>query len=214
MKKNKYCFITLSILLALYIFISELFYVSEISTNLAKNVFRLHIIANSDSDEDQNLKYKVRNDLINYMNSVNSTSNSKEETIKFVSNHIEDLKKIANQTIKDNGFSYDVNVEVGNFKFPTKIYGDISLPSGNYDALEIKIGKAEGQNWWCVLYPSLCFVDVTSGIVPEESKESLKESLSEEEYALISDNESPSINFKFKLVEFFTNNNIFIAKNK
>ena len=214
MKKNKYCFITLSILLALYIFISELFYVSEISTNLAKNVFRLHIIANSDSDEDQNLKYKVRNDLINYMNSVNSTSNSKEETIKFVSNHIEDLKKIANQTIKDNGFSYDVNVEVGNFKFPTKIYGDISLPSGNYDALEIKIGKAEGQNWWCVLYPSLCFVDVTSGIVPEESKENLKESLSEEEYALISDNESPSINFKFKLVEFFTNNNIFIAKNK
>ena len=214
MKKNKYCFITLSMLLALYIFISALFYVSEISTNLAKNVFRLHIIANSDSDEDQNLKYKVRNDLINYMNSVCSDLNSKEETIEYVYNHIKDFKKIANQTIKDNGFSYDVNVEVGNFKFPTKKYGDISLPSGNYDALEIKIGKTEGQNWWCVLYPSLCFVDVTSGIVPEESKENLKESLSEEEYALISDNESPSINFKFKLVEFFTNNNVFIAKNK
>ena len=79
------------------------------------------------------------------------------------------------------------------------------MPSGNYDALDVKIGKAEGKNWWCVLYPSLCFVDVTSGYVPEESKTELKDSLSEEEYALISDNESSNIKFKFKLVEFFIN---------
>ena len=212
MKKNIYCFIILSILLAFYIFIGAFFYVQNVSTNLSKSVFRLHIIANSDSKEDQNLKYKVRDALINYMNSISKSFDSKEETIAYVSNHLDDFEKIANQTIKTNGFTYSAKAEIGNFSFPTKKYGDISLPSGNYDALDLKIGKAEGKNWWCVLYPSLCFVDVTSGYVPDESKDKLKDSLSEEEYILISDNESSNIRFKFKLVEFFANNNIFVAK--
>lgn len=212
MKRNNYCFIIISILLALYIFIITFSYVRNVSTNLSQSVFRLHIIANSDSREDQDLKYKVRDDLISYMNSLSKSFDSKDETIAYVSNHLEDFEKIANQTIETNGFTYRANAEIGNFSFPTKTYGDIRLPSGNYDALDVKIGKAEGKNWWCVLYPSLCFVDVTSGYVPEESKTELKDSLSEEEYALISDNESSNIKFKFKLVEFFTNNNIFVAK--
>ena len=212
MKRNNYCFIIISILLALYIFIITFSYVRNVSTNLSQSVFRLHIIANSDSKEDQDLKYKVRDDLISYMNSLSKSFDSKDETIAYVSNHLEDFEKIANQTIETNGFTYRANAEIGNFFFPTKTYGDIRLPSGNYDALDVKIGKAEGKNWWCVLYPSLCFVDVTSGYVPEESKTELKDSLSEEEYALISDNESSNIKFKFKLVEFFTNNNIFVAK--
>ena len=195
----------LSILFTLYIFISCYFYASNSLNNIEDSVFRLHIIANSDSDEDQALKYKVRNNIISYMNKLCENSSSKEETIEIAKNHINDFKQIADKTIADNNFDYTSTVEIGNYRFPTKYYGDIALPSGNYDALEIKLGNSSGKNWWCVLYPSLCFVDVSSGVVPDSSKENLKNNLPDEEYALISEN-SPTYNFKFKIVEFFNNN--------
>ena len=110
-----------------------------------------------------------------------------------------------------NGFNYDVAVRIGNFSFPTKNYGDISLPAGFYDAIRVEIGKSEGQNWWCVLFPPLCFVDVTSGVVPEESKQIMQENLSFEEYSLISENNA-EMNFKFKIVEFFKNISIKLAQ--
>ena len=195
----------LSVLFTLYIFISCYFYASNSLNNIEDSVFRLHIIANSDSDEDQALKYKVKNNIISYMNKLCENSSSKEETIEIAKNHINDFKQIADKTIADNNFDYTSTVEIGNYRFPTKYYGDIALPSGNYDALEIKLGNSSGKNWWCVLYPSLCFVDVSSGIVPDSSKENLKNNLPDEEYALISEN-SPAYNFKFKIVEFFNNN--------
>ena len=199
-------------LLILYTGICAISYAETTSSDIAESVFRLHVIANSNSDEDQNLKYIVRDKVTEYMKELCSNCNSKEETIETVSNHLDDFCNIANQTIKDNGFSYNASVSLGNFKFPTKSYADISFPSGYYDALKIKLGSASGQNWWCVLYPSLCFVDTSSGIVPNESKEILQDSLNEEEYKLISDNTDTSINIKFKLIEFFTENNIITAK--
>lgn len=204
-------FIILIILLCLYVFTSAFSYATTISNDLQKSVFRLHVIANSNSEEDQNLKYIVRDNVIEYMKTICNQCSSKEETIKIVSDHLEDFTQIANQTIKENGFSYTANVSLGNFEFPTKVYGDISFPSGYYDALKIQLGNADGQNWWCVLYPSLCFVDITSGIVPQESKEQLQEDLNDEEYKIISNTDTP-INIKFKLIEFFTQNNIITAK--
>ena len=147
------------------------------------------------------------------MNQLCANCSSKEEAISIVEKNKENFKQIAIDTIKNEGYSYDVNINIGNFEFPTKEYGDISLPAGNYDALRVEIGKAEGKNWWCVMFPPLCFVDVSSGVVPEDSKELLKENLSDEEFALISDNESSEINFKFKLLEIFSNNNLLTAKN-
>ena len=205
-------FITISLLLFIYIFISAFSYASYVSNDLQNSVFRLHVIANSDSKEDQNLKYIVRDKIIEYMKTICQNCTSKEETIKVVSEHLDDFTQIANQTIQDNGFSYNATVSLGNFEFPTKTYGDISFPSGYYDALKIKLGNSDGQNWWCVLYPSLCFIDVKSGIVPEESKEELQGTLNDEEYKLISDNNDTYINVKFKLIEFFTQNNIITAK--
>ena len=212
--KNSKIFILLIFLLSLYIFISAYSYVTLVSNDLQESVFRLHVIANSDSKEDQNLKYEVRDNLIQYMNSICNNVSSKEDAIETVSNHLTDFTNIANKTIQENGFSYDANVEIGNFNFPTKSYADISFPSGYYDALKVKIGKAEGQNWWCVLYPALCFVDVTSGLVPNESKEDLQDNLTAEEYQLISESNNPTINFKFKLIEFFTQKNLITAKNQ
>ena len=198
-------FFIVIILFAFFTFISALSYVNAVSENIADSVFRLHVIANSDSDEDQNLKYKVRDEILKYMNSIASDCSSKKEVIELAYKHQNEFYNIAKQVIKENGYNYDVKIRIGNFYFPTKTYGDISLPAGDYDALRIEIGKAEGQNWWCVMFPPLCFVDVTSGVVPEESKEIMKENLDDEEYNLISDNESTDIKFKFSLIEFFKN---------
>lgn len=211
-RKVKYSILIL-FLLFLYVVISAFSYVDAVSSNLSDSVFRLHVIANSDSKEDQDLKYIVRDNVLSYMNEICNGANSKEEAIQIANEHLEEFKQIALDTIYENGFNYDVSIEIGNFSFPTKTYGDISLPSGYYDALRIKIGEASGQNWWCVMFPPLCFVDVSSGIVPDESKEVMKNDLSDEEFSLISNEDSSDISFKFKLIEFFQNAKILTAKN-
>lgn len=202
----------LAFLLFIYTTICAISYAKSVSEDLENSVFRLHVIANSDSKEDRNLKYIVRDKLLQYMNSYLSNTSTKEDAIKIANKHLDEFKQVAINTIKEQGYSYNVNVKVGNFEFPTKTYGDISLPAGFYDALRVEIGEAKGQNWWCVMFPPLCFVDVTSGVVPEESKKELQNNLSEEEFALISDNQSSNIQFKFKLLEFFTDNGIITAK--
>jgi len=210
-KKVKYAFI-LIILLFIYISICAFAYANAISTSLEDSVFRLHVLANSDSQEDQNLKYKVRDALIEYMNSLCKDVTSKQEAILIAEENKNKFYEIAKDIISENGYNYDVSVEIGNFSFPTKNYGDISLPSGYYDALRVKIGKAEGQNWWCVMFPPLCFVNVSSGIVPEDSKNNLKENLSDEEFSIISNENSSQVKFKFKLIEFLNSVNILTAK--
>ena len=198
-------FLVLIILFSIYVFICAFSYVNTVSANISSSVFRLHVIANSDSAEDQNLKYLVRDALIDYMNSVSKNSNSKDEAISIAYQHKSDFYKIAKKVINDNGYDYNVNISIGNFTFPTKNYGDISLPAGYYDALKVEIGNASGQNWWCVMFPPLCFVDISTGIVPEDSKETIKDSLHTEEYNLINNAQTADVKFKFKLLEFFQN---------
>ena len=201
----------LTLLITIYIFISAYNYVEAVSYDISNSVFRLHVIANSDSEEDQNLKYLVRDALLEYMNNIASNAASKEEVIEIASNHISEFEEIAKKVINENGFDYPVQIEIGNFSFPTKEYGDISLPSGYYDSMRVKIGEADGQNWWCVMFPPLCFIDITSGVVEDSSKETLQDNLSNEEYALISDSDDMGIKFKFKIVEFFKNVKILTA---
>ena len=209
-------FIIILPLLFVYTLICSISYVNAISTDLQESVFRLHVIANSDSEDDQNLKLKVRDNVIKYMNTLCSKTTSKEEAIEIANAHLNEFKEIALNTIKENGYNYDVNISIDNVFFPTKTYGDISLPEGYYDALRIKIGKAEGKNWWCVMFPPLCFVDVTSGIVPDDSKELLKENLNQEEYNLICNGNSEeqsdtNITFKFKLIELLNDTKTVLA---
>ena len=205
--------IILFFLLILYTFICASNYAYAVSSDISNNVFRLHVIANSDTDEDQNLKYKVRDSLLNYMNTLCNEINSKEEAVSIIENNKNNFKKIALEVIHNEGFDYSVNINIGNFEFPTKNYGDISLPAGMYDALRIEIGTASGQNWWCVMFPSLCFIDITSGVVEDESKTLLKDNLSDESYTIISDNSNGIIKFKFKILEFFNRKDITTAKN-
>ena len=209
--KNLKRYLIVFLLLLIYVIFYSVSYANNIMADLSNSIFRLHVIANSDSDEDQNLKYLVRDSLIQYMNSLTADIHSKEEAIQLANKHIDDFYSIAKKVINENGFEYEVKISIGNFAFPTKYYGDISLPAGFYDALKVEIGEAKGQNWWCVLFPSLCFVDVSDGVVPEESKEELQSTLLNEEYNLIS-SQSSEYKLKFKIVELFENSKIFTAK--
>ena len=207
-------YILLLIVLISFLLLSAYSYANAVSSNLENSVFRLHVIANSDSEEDQNLKYNVRDRLIEYMNTLAKDLKTKDEVIKIAKEHLKDFKNIAQDVVKENGYDYNVDVEIGNFSFPTKTYGDISFPAGFYDSLKVKIGNAKGQNWWCVMFPPLCFVDVTSGVVPEDSKENLEENLGDEEYKIISNTEESEItNIKFKIIEFFENLGTKLAQN-
>lgn len=193
--------ILLTILFFIYVSLCAISYAYDISEDISSSVFRLHVIANSDSESDQNLKYLVRDNLLNYMNNICANCSSKEEAITIAKAHIDDFNQIALNTIHSEGYNYNVTVNIGNFEFPTKYYGDISLPAGYYDALKVEIGNAKGQNWWCVMFPPLCFTDITSGIVPDESKEELENSLTDEEFAIIANNDKLDLKLKFKILE-------------
>lgn len=195
----------------IYFIICAFSYVNAVSCDIQNSVFRLHVIANSDSEEDQNLKYIVRDKVLEYINSISYNASSKEDVIDLAHSNIDTIQEIAQKTVYENGYNYSVKLNIGNFAFPTKTYGDISFPAGFYDALKIEIGNADGKNWWCVMFPPLCFVDVTNGVVPDESKEIIRENLSEEEYNLLSE-DSNDMNFKFKIVEVFQNIGIKLAQ--
>ncbi len=200
----------LLLLFICYTFVCAFSYASSVSSDISDSVFRLHIVANSDSDEDQALKLLVRDNVLDYMKEIASDVSSKDEAISVISEHLNDFYDIAIQTIRGEGYDYDVCLTIGEFDFPTKEYGDISLPAGIYDALKIEIGNAEGHNWWCVMFPTLCFVDVSSGSLDNDSKDVLESSLTDEEFSLISE-DSFEVNFKFKVVEFFENIKVSLA---
>lgn len=200
----------LLLLLILYTFLCASSYATQVTSSISDSVFRLHVIANSNSNEDQNLKYVVRDALLDYMNELAKGITSKEEVITLANLHKDDFYNIAINTIRAEGYDYDVNINIGNFRFPSKAYGDITLPAGDYDSLRVEIGKAKGQNWWCVMFPPLCFVDVSSGIVNDDSKELMKDNLQAEEYSLISE-QTDVVKFKFKIVEFLQSKDLFTA---
>ncbi len=124
--------------------------------DLRKNVFRLHIIANSDSAEDQALKLKIRDAILAESENLFSDADSLEDAIRLTESKLPQIKEVAERVIRDEGFSYSVKIGVDKAFFDTREYDDFVLPAGNYDALKIEIGEAAGKNWWCVLFPSIC----------------------------------------------------------
>lgn len=154
----------------------------EIQQGIAGEVFRLHVIANSDTEKDQELKLKVKTRIVEYLKEILGEDAGLEETKEAVLTHLTEIEQEAENLIEEQGFDYPVEVVVEKTYFPEKTYGDCTFPAGEYEALKVKIGSAKGQNWWCVLYPSLCFLDDTYGIVTEVKKEDLKEVLTAEEF--------------------------------
>lgn len=124
--------------------------------NVRSDVLRLHILANSDSETDQNLKLNVRDAILEKSSDLFDPSLSLEEAVKGATEHLDELQKTAEDEIRENGFDYPVKVYLCEMFFETRNYDDVTMPAGNYQALRIEIGKAEGKNWWCVLFPALC----------------------------------------------------------
>lgn len=149
---------------------------------IAEEILRLHVIANSDTEEDQALKLKVKDEIVRYLKEVLKEAEQLETAREIVGSRLQDLEKIAKDVITEEGYSYSVTASLGEQEFPVKMYGDLVFPAGIYQAVQVKIGGHQGKNWWCVLFPSLCFIDGTYSIVPEESKEKLEEVIGEENY--------------------------------
>ena len=190
--------------------------------DVKNSLIRFHVLANSDNKEDQNLKLKVKDEVINYLYSYLKDSKSLEESRNILKEQEDYVKEIANKVIKENGFNYSIKTELGYENFPEKSYGRIVLPQGKYEAFRIIIGNGKGHNWWCVMFPPLCFTDVTKGQVEEEkSKEELDEFIEKEKKEILEEDskrnnkktneeDSDNIKIKFKVVEIFKD----IAKKK
>lgn len=120
---------------------------------------RIHIRANSNSEIDQSVKYKVKDAVVDYLIPVLSTCNTKSQSIDAINANLNHIENVANLVLEQNGFFYKSNAKINNEEFPTRSYGDLTLESGFYDALILNLGTGSGDNWWCVVYPPLCFVN-------------------------------------------------------
>lgn len=174
----------------------------QMQRDIAEQVIRLHVVANSDSEEDQKLKLEVKEQIVELLREELREDTSVAMAQQTLRSHLNEVEKTARAYIQEKGYDYEVEARLGNCYFPVKQYGDMTFPAGEYKALKVNIGKHQGRNWWCVMYPTLCFVDSTYQVVPEKSKEKLKENLTEEEYeSLLTGGED--VEFGFKLLDFF-----------
>ncbi len=124
--------------------------------DIRKKVLRLHVVAASNSQDDQSLKYKVRDAVLKAGSDIFDGSVNVKNAVEKITPQMDYLKQVAEKTVKENGFAYNVSVELTNEFFPTRTYEKATLPAGKYLALKVVIHKGEGQNWWCVMFPSLC----------------------------------------------------------
>lgn len=152
---------------------------------LSREVLRFHVLADSDSRQDQQRKMEVKEAVLAYMGEAMPQDADLEETCSWVQEHLEALEQTAGETLREAGCSDPVRAELVRDYFPEKTYGDVTFPEGEYTALRVRIGEGQGHNWWCCLYPSLCFTDAVTARVPEEEKEQLGRVLGEDEYEMI-----------------------------
>ncbi len=160
------------------------------------NVLRLHVLANSDSSEDQALKLEVRDRILEETATLFKDCKSKDEAREAVESNLDKIREIAEQTVREAGYEYGVSVSLGEEEYPTKNYEECCFPAGEYLSLRVMIGEAEGENWWCVLFPPLC-IDAAG-----ESREVFAEvGLTDEQYSFITETDNPKYKVRFKLLE-------------
>lgn len=201
------CFLTVVVTtLVIYFFASYQQTSREVRADvddIAKKIIRLHIIANSDSEDDQKLKIKVRDEIVSYLKPMMDETNDIESARDIINENMDALDDIALKVISDNNYDYDVDISLTHATFPTKKYGQLTLPPGEYEALKIEIGEGLGHNWWCVMYPSLCFIDCGTVTLGDDSKSRLKSVLTYEEYESVMSDENSTIEYDLRIREWF-----------
>ncbi len=187
--------IILSILISVAVFLvmNQVIPTKE-ESEIYNSTVRLHVLANSDSESDQELKLKVRDALLEEITTYEAKS--KEEALYQMEQNKDELVEIAKKTIRQNNENYDVKIEIGAEEYPTRYYEDFALPAGNYTSVRVLIGEGEGQNWWCVLYPPLC----TSAALEYDDESYIEVGLTKDQYSLIT-GDSGRYKIKFKLLE-------------
>ena len=176
------------------------------AARIAPEILRFHVLANSDSDEDQQLKLRVRTLRLESIYEKLGENASLDDTKEYVLANKDSLEQEAEDYMKAEGYDYPAHMEVTECYFPSKTYGDMVFPCGTYDAVRVEIGKGKGHNWWCVLYPPLCFVDSTYAVVPDSSREILRESLDAADYqALLKKQPEVHIRIRSKFLELLEN---------
>lgn len=173
-------------------------YVARMKNDISEEVLRLHIVAEDDSTRSQLLKLCVRDRILSEFSPRFAECESAAQSEAAARACLGEIKAAAEDELVRQGAPDTVTVAVGRERFPTKAYGDISLPGGEYTALDIKIGAAKGRNWWCVMYPPLCISEGT-GVLPKQSEDKLRAVLTDEEYDMITG--GSSINVKFRIAE-------------
>lgn len=199
---------------------------------IGKNLIRFHVIANSDSVEDQSVKLEVRDAILEKVGPQLEKLNSTEEAREYLEDNLDTITEISNDILSEKNMDYKATVSVGKGVFPVKSYSSVTLPAGEYTALKVVLGNGDGKNWWCVMFPPLCFIDVTQGLTEEKTDEQLsrvmttrqvdsittimehtgttasakeKEESTEDSSQAISHSSESTIEFRFKTVEILKN---------
>ena len=179
-------------------------YSDRIQNGIAREVIRLHVLPNSDNESDQQLKFLVRDGILDFFNNKMNGKTNKNESREILLNNLPMIQELAERIIISNGYNHSVSVNYGQSFFPTRLYGHLAFPAGNYEALNVKIGEGTGLNWWCIMFPPLCFVDITGGVVADSNI--LRDVLSDEEYDIVtngaSDEQIP-IMIRFRIIEWW-----------
>lgn len=178
----------------------------QLVKSISGKIVRFHVIANSDDAMDQALKIKVKDAILEYISPLLGNVNTKAEAYQILNDNDSRIKEIAKAVIDSNGFSYAVTTTSGREMFPIKAYGNIVLPAGEYDAYRVIIGDGLGQNWWCVMFPPVCFIDITKYDKNiKKSEEMMAKILTKDEYSAILNNIDPNeIEFRFKVIEMLS----------
>ncbi len=170
----------------------------NLADRVAPQILRFHVIANSNSRKDQAVKNQVRSMLLERLEGCGA--DSKEEFCTYVEENQKELERCADDFLANLGYKQHASIRVTQAYFPTKAYGQLVLPCGTYDTVQVVLGEGRGRNWWCVLYPALCFIDSTHGVIPEPSKEELRNLLPEEDFSAVMD-PAARVRVRLKLLE-------------
>ena len=195
MEKRKRAVLILLIVLG-FMFLGKLQYDYSLQSSIAEKVIRFHVLANSDSDIDQEIKLKVRDDVGAYMEQLLSESESIEETRRIIRENLTEITEVANQSLMEQEAGYRATASLTYSEFPEKEYEGLTFPEGEYEALTITLGKGEGHNWWCVMYPNPCFSNSLYRYNGKEWKR-FKKSLTAKEYRKIMESGNYTIRLKF-----------------
>ena len=168
--------------------------------NISESVLRLHIPANSNSAKDQEIKLKIRDKVLKKYSAVLEKANQREDAEKIIADNLSQIEDDVNLWLFEENTNYKCRVYLSYSDFPTKDYGKLKLPAGNYKALKIVLGKGEGENWWCVMFPPLCFVEGSVKKVTEKEYEQIKKELGKTAFEIVT-RDGKQVYLKFKIVE-------------